>query len=54
MNKEGEGGIIKKLKNEIDFQGKANSLSVMITKLQEQLYKILFLWRPQQIKEVKV
>ena len=39
VDKEGEGGIIKKLNNKIDSWRKFPSLSVMITKLKEQLHK---------------
>ena len=39
VDKEGEGGIIKKLNNETDSQRKFPSLPVTITKLREQLHK---------------
>ena len=39
VDKEGEGGIIKKLNNETDSQRKLPSCPVMITKLREQSYK---------------
>ena len=39
VDKEGEGGIIKKLNNETNSQRKSPSLPVTITKLREQSYK---------------
>ena len=39
MDKEGEGGIIKKLNNETDSWRKSPSLPVTITKLREQSHK---------------
>ena len=39
VDKEGEGGIIKKLNNEIDSWRKSSSLPVTITKLREQSHK---------------
>ena len=39
VDKEGEGGIIKKLNNKMDSQGKAHSIPVMIMKLREQSHK---------------
>ena len=39
MDKEGEGGIIKKLNNKTDSWGKAHFISVTIIKLREQSHK---------------
>ena len=39
VDKEGEGGIIKKLNNEIDSQRKFPFFPVTITKLREQSHK---------------
>ena len=39
VDKEGEGGIIKKLNNKTNSQGKACFIPVMITKLRKQSHK---------------